>query len=136
MHLVRDSRKFRAVDAYAMMLSRPLLRRAALSSGSTFRRGLSTVGKPIECLAAVAWEPKAKYWEDALSVEPVIVHPPMAGEVCIYTYRNIYIKTCIHPTGLDFLCLPVLSSGWKLLGLGLVCLGEIMHTKNSTRVVL
>ena len=39
-------------------------------------RGVSTVGKPIECMAAVAWAPKKDYWEDALSLEKVSVAPP------------------------------------------------------------
>ena len=46
------------------------------------RRCLSTyAGKPIKCLAAVAWGPKKEYWENALSVEEVIVQPPQEGEV-------------------------------------------------------
>ena len=46
-------------------------------------RSLSTetAGEPIHCLAAVAHEPKAAYWDNALSVEEVIVAPPKAGEV-------------------------------------------------------
>jgi S-(hydroxymethyl)glutathione dehydrogenase/alcohol dehydrogenase len=43
----------------------------------------STAGKPIKCLAAVAWKPKANYWEDALNIEEVTVDPPKAGEVRI-----------------------------------------------------
>ena len=40
-----------------------------------------TAGQPIQCLAAVAREPKAKYWEDALEIEEVLVAPPKEGEV-------------------------------------------------------
>lgn len=40
-----------------------------------------TAGKTIECLAAVAWKPKAAYWEDALSIEKIMVAPPKEGEV-------------------------------------------------------
>mmetsp|Transcript_4153 Transcript_4153/g.5619 ORF Transcript_4153/g.5619 Transcript_4153/m.5619 type:complete len:427 (-) Transcript_4153:226-1506(-) len=53
-----------------------------LSGVPSLRRFLSeTAGKPIECLAAVAWEPKKDYWNDALSVEKVTVAPPGPGEV-------------------------------------------------------
>ena len=48
------------------------------------RRVLSssaTAGLPITCKAAIAWEPKAKYWENALSIEEVVVDPPGPGEV-------------------------------------------------------
>lgn len=41
----------------------------------------ASAGKPIECLAAVAWEPKKEYWQNALSIESVIVAPPQKGEV-------------------------------------------------------
>jgi S-(hydroxymethyl)glutathione dehydrogenase/alcohol dehydrogenase len=37
--------------------------------------------QPIECLAAIAWEPKKEYWKNALSVEKVIVDPPAHGEI-------------------------------------------------------
>ncbi len=66
------------------MLGRGFARRAAQTVRARLRgsRGLSsTAGKPIECLAAVAWEPKANYWEDALKIEKVRVAPPQAGEV-------------------------------------------------------
>lgn len=46
-------------------------------------RFFCSVGKPIECLAAVAYAPKKEYWKDALKVEKIIVDPPMAGEVRI-----------------------------------------------------
>ena len=43
----------------------------------------STAGKPIECLAAVAWQPDPEFYdnaskpsETALSLEKVIVAPP------------------------------------------------------------
>jgi S-(hydroxymethyl)glutathione dehydrogenase / alcohol dehydrogenase len=45
------------------------------------RSAFSTVGKPIVCKAAIAWEPKAEYWDNALSVETVVVDPPKEGEV-------------------------------------------------------
>ncbi|KAK3265713.1 hypothetical protein CYMTET_25627 [Cymbomonas tetramitiformis] len=54
------------------ILARPLLKARWMSS---------TAGKPIECFAAVAWEPKADYWNNALSVEKVVVQPPKSGEV-------------------------------------------------------
>ncbi|GBG27318.1 Alcohol dehydrogenase [Hondaea fermentalgiana] len=41
----------------------------------------ATAGKPIECDAAIAWEPKKEYWKDALTIEKVIVDPPGPGEV-------------------------------------------------------
>lgn len=46
-------------------------------------RGLrmATSSEPIVCLAAVAREPKAEYWKDALSLEEVEVSAPQAGEV-------------------------------------------------------
>jgi len=44
-------------------------------------RRLSTAPAPITCLAAVARAPKKNYWEDALTIEEVIVAPPGPGEV-------------------------------------------------------
>ena len=41
----------------------------------------STVGKPIQCWAAIAWGPKKDYWNEGLSVEMITVDPPKAGEV-------------------------------------------------------
>ncbi|KAJ8606647.1 hypothetical protein CTAYLR_008391 [Chrysophaeum taylorii] len=57
--------------------------------GRIWRRGmaaarmapLSDGQATITCLAAVAREPKAKYWEQALTVEEVRVAPPQMGEV-------------------------------------------------------
>eukprot|EP00041_Stephanoeca_diplocostata_P024381 m.616506 g.616506 ORF g.616506 m.616506 type:complete len:354 (+) comp22514_c1_seq5:263-1324(+) len=46
-------------------------------------RCASTTGKPIECLAAVAHAPKVEYWDNALSVEEIVVAPPGPGEVRI-----------------------------------------------------
>lgn len=39
--------------------------------------------QPLECLAAVAWQPKKEYWDNALSVERVKVAAPKQGEVRI-----------------------------------------------------
>uniref|UniRef100_A0A6V3RKY2 Uncharacterized protein n=1 Tax=Lotharella globosa TaxID=91324 RepID=A0A6V3RKY2_9EUKA len=58
-----------------------LSRSARIAVRKGTRRFSSTAGQPIECLAAVAWEPKKEYWDNALSVEKVIVAPPKAGEV-------------------------------------------------------
>ena len=51
-------------------------------------RGLATrmapssmKSEPRKCLAAVAWKPKEKYWENALSIEEIYVKPPGPGEV-------------------------------------------------------
>lgn len=55
--------------------------RARMAFNLIGRRTFSTVGKSIRCLAAVAHEPKKKYWENALSLEEVNVAPPQAGEV-------------------------------------------------------
>jgi len=46
-------------------------------------RRFSTVGKPIECLAAVAWKPEADFSKPALSLEKIIVAPPKDNEVRI-----------------------------------------------------
>ncbi len=51
------------------------------AAGRAAAPAASTVGKPIECLAAVAWAPRKEYWQDALSVEKVVVQPPKKGEV-------------------------------------------------------
>jgi len=58
-----------------------MLRRLVSPTFFARRRFSTTVGQPIECLAAVAWEPKPEYWKDALSVEKVVVSPPGPGEV-------------------------------------------------------
>jgi len=50
-------------------------------AGGAFSYRRFSVGAPIKCLAAVAREPKKKYWENALQVEEVLVDPPRAGEV-------------------------------------------------------
>ncbi len=73
----------RQVGVVARMLA---VRGARLLSAAAGRAGAaaqvaSTVGKPIECLAAVAWAPRKEYWQDALSVEKVVVQPPKKGEV-------------------------------------------------------
>jgi len=49
---------------------------------------MSTEGKVISCLAAVAWEAKAP-----LSVETVEVAPPKAGEVRIKVLHNAVCHT-------------------------------------------
>lgn len=45
------------------------------------RRFSSFEGKPIKCLAAIAWEAKKEYWDNALSIEEIVVDPPKEGEV-------------------------------------------------------
>lgn len=58
----------------------------------------STAGKPIECLAAVAWQPELEFYENAstpsktaLSVEKVTVAPPGENEVRV---RIDYATLC------------------------------------------
>jgi len=66
------------------MMSLGVLRvsgRAVRGALLPLRRGFSTAGQPIKCLAAVARAPKKEYWDNALQLEEVIVAPPQAGEV-------------------------------------------------------
>ena len=56
-------------------------RGSVVASASRLPTFLETAGETIKCLAAVAREPKAKYWEDALELEEVLVAPPQKGEV-------------------------------------------------------
>ena len=51
----------------------------------------ATQGKPIECTAAVAWEPKKP-----LSVETITVDPPKAGEVRVKVVANALCHTDIY----------------------------------------
>ena len=57
-----------------------------------------TVGKDIECLAAVAWKPNAKYWENALSVERVIVAPPVSSAAEFFQSLTM-ILLCVKKEG-------------------------------------
>lgn len=59
-----------------------LLRLRTLSTTVARRFASSTAGKPIECLAAVAWKPEPDYaTKPALSLEKVIVAAPGENEV-------------------------------------------------------
>jgi len=67
---------------WAMSCGRHVARPLAATVLQVPRRHFaSTVGKPVKCLAAVARAPKKQYWEDALTIEEVMVAPPQAGEV-------------------------------------------------------
>jgi hypothetical protein len=76
-------------------------RGARLLSAAAGRAGAaapaaSTAGKPIECLAAVAWAPKKEYWQDALRVEKVVVQPPKKGEVRVkITHAGTWAAGCV-----------------------------------------
>lgn len=54
----------------------------------------STAGQPIECLAAVAWEPKKP-----LTIEKVIVAPPKKGEVRIKVLHTGVCHTDAYTLG-------------------------------------
>lgn len=60
-------------------------------SEDEYKQLLSTQGKPIECLAAVAWEAKKP-----LDVTKVMVAPPKAGEVRIKVLSNALCHTDIY----------------------------------------
>ena len=71
---------------------------AAFNTAAIRRFNSSTAGKPIECLAAVAWQPDPEFYENgtkpsetALSLEKVIVQPPKENEVRI---RIDYATLC------------------------------------------
>ena len=60
----------------------------------------ATAGKPIECLAAVAWAPKKEYWLDALRVEKIVVQPPKKGEVRVkITHAGTWAARSVQRTG-------------------------------------
>ena len=66
-----------------LRLPSELKRVAAVSTAAARRFASSTAGKPIECLAAVAWQPDPEFYESAskpaetaLSLEKVVVDPP------------------------------------------------------------
>ena len=60
-------------------------------SKEDFAALLATNGKPIECLAAVAWEAKKP-----LDVTKVMVAPPKAGEVRVKILSNALCHTDIY----------------------------------------
>ena len=71
---------------------------AAVNTAAARRFTSSTAGKPIECLAAVAWQPDPEFYENgskpsetALSLEKVIVAPPAENEVRV---RIDYATLC------------------------------------------
>ena len=74
------------------MLRLPLLSRFATAAAAGRRFASSTAGKPIECLAAVAWQPEPDYATTApLTLEQVVVDPPGANEVRV---RIDYATLC------------------------------------------
>lgn len=69
----------------------PALRRPLSEAAAARRFTSSTAGKPIECLAAVAWKPEPDHSKPALSLEKVIVDPPAENEVRV---RIDYATLC------------------------------------------
>ena len=73
-----------------MLRLRPLSKSVTAAAARRFTS--STAGKPIECLAAVAWQPEPNYAsKPALSLEKVIVAPPAENEVRV---RIDYATLC------------------------------------------